>query len=324
MPAVSRFSESPPAYCSAVTGFLLLLASIRKPTPVDIGRLLLVSAIWGSAFFCNAVALVDFTPLAIAGWRVALATLLIVGICRWKSLSIPTDLSAIRLFMAIGVLNSAVPFTLIGWGQQTVDSATTAILISASPFATLVLSHLMTEDDRFSVQKLIGLLVGFSGVLVLLARGMTVESGALPGMLAIMLAGCCYAASAVLIRRLENMSSLVIVAGSLCTSALVLLPLLVWRYPPWEQRMHGASLAAVMFLALGPTALAYVLRTRIVQLNGAVFMSGAGYLIPLFAVLWAWLFLSQKPAGHAWIALCLISAGIAIGQRRARHRHTRR
>ena len=293
-------------------------AGLRAPTALDTGCLVLAAALWGSSFLCIEIALADFPPLAIAGYRVALAALLVLIVVRLRGLALPSDTRSHGLFLAIGLSNGALPFTLIGWGQLHVDPATASLLIACSPFATLALSHAMTRDDRFGWRRLGALALGFSGVALLLGRGALEGGGSLGGMLAIALAACSYALSGVLIRRLGSCPSLVVVAGTLVASALVLSPLVLWRHPPWHQEASATTLAAVGFLALGPTALAYVLRTRVVQHNGAVFMSGAGYLIPPFAMLWAWLFLGERPGATAASALGLILGGLALGRRGAR------
>jgi len=253
---------------------------------------------------------------------VILATLVILAVCRHLGLHIPSDLRSLGLFALIGVMNSVVPFTLIGWGQQTVNSAVAALLIAASPFITLILSHFMTGDDRFSSNRLIGLLFGFAGVVVLFGHGLVVAGNSAAGMLAVILAAACYSLSSLLIRKLAHLRSLVIVAGSLSISCGLLLPILLWRFPPWQQEASVSSIAALAFLAIFPTAVAYVLRARIVQLNGAVFMSNAGYLIPLFATLWAWLFLAEVPLPIMWLAMLLIFTGIYLGQRRSKGKTT--
>ena len=291
--------------------------ALRAPTAVDVARLLAASALWGAAFLCNALALEDFAPLAIAAWRVALAAVAVALLCRAAGHRIPTDRRSLALLLAIGTLNGAVPFTLIGWGQRSVDPATTAVLIAASPFATLALSHLMTADDRFTGAKLGGLAVGFAGVVLLVGAGAASAGGNLAGMAAILVAACCYALSALLIRRLGSVPSLAIVAGQLLAASLVLVPLALWRHPIAEQGASATSLGAIGALAAGPTALAYVLRTRIVQDVGAVFMSNAGFLIPPFAALWAWLFLGTLPGPATWAAMALILAGLALGRRAA-------
>lgn len=291
------------------------MTPIRKPVPGDYVRLFVVSAVWGASFISNDIALAHFSPLAITCWRVVLAAVVILLICRQLQLRIPTDVRSLTLFALIGVLNSAVPFTLIGWGQQSVNSAVTALLIATSPFITLLLSHIMTVDDRFSRNRLLGLMVGFSGVALLFGHGIMISISSAPGMLAIILASACYSASSLLIRKLAHLRSLVIVAGSLLIGGAMLLPILLWQFPPWQQQASASSIAAILFLAIFPTATAYVLRAQIVQLNGAVFMSNAGYLIPLFATLWAWIFLSEIPSAIMWAAMLLIFTGIYIGQR---------
>ena len=172
----------------------------------------------------------------------------------------------------------------------------------------------MTQDDRFTWPKLTGLILGFLGVVVLLGQGMAQGDGGLSGMLAVVLAGCCYSLSSLLIRRLKGMPTLLLVAGTLVAACVIMVPILLVTQPPWEQSWHLDTAAALAVLAMGPTAIAYVLRAQIVQINGAVFMSNVGYLIPLFAVFWGWLFLSQQPSMVMWVALSLILAGIAMGQ----------
>ncbi len=289
--------------------------ALRAPTGGDLGRLLTAAALWGAAFLCNAIALEDFAPLAIAAWRVALATLVIGAACGAAGYRVPTDPRSLGLLGAIGVLNTVVPFTLIGWGQTSVDPATTAVLIAVSPFATLALSHVMTSDDRFTRARLFGLVLGFAGVVLLIGVDAVGAHGNLPGLLAILAAACCYALSGLLIRKLGDVPSLAIVAGQLGAGALILLPLVFWLHPPATQPVSASSVGAIVALGLGPTAWAYVLRTRIVQANGAVFMSNAGFLIPLFGALWAWLFLGTLPGIATWLAMALIFAGLLVGRR---------
>lgn len=265
---------------------------------------------------CITIALRDFSPIAVAGWRVSIAAAVVLLICRWQGLVIPTDTRSLGLLATVGLFNSAIPFSLISWGQsQGINSATTALLISASPFATLLFSHFMTQDDRFTWLKMIGMVIGFSGVVVLLS-GEIAGGGSAAGMLAIVSAAFCYAFSTLTIRKLGSVPGLVIVAGGLTVSTIVLLPIVLIFYPPTTQAISFESVTALLYLAMLPTALAYFLRTRITQINGATFMSNAGYLIPFFAVIWGWLFLNEIPQLNMFLALLLICGGIALGQKR--------
>ncbi|MFK7995448.1 MAG: DMT family transporter [Granulosicoccus sp.] len=291
-------------------------STLREPLLLDYLRLLCASAIWGATFLCNEIALVDFSPAAIAAYRIIIAALLLLIICYWRGQRLPLDRATLGWLALIGLLNSVLPFTLIGWGQIRIDSATTGILLASSPFATLLMSHMLTRDDRFAWNRFFGLVLGFSGVCVLLGQGLQEGEGSFTGMLAVVMAGCCYSLSSILIRRLESVPSLVLAAGTLLIAGAILLPFLLLVETPWQQAYRSSTLFAVLFLALGPTAIGYVLRAQIVKLNGAVFMSNVGYLIPLFAVFWGWVFLSHQPDSAMISALCLILAGIAAGQNR--------
>lgn len=288
--------------------------TIREPVLVDYLLLGSAAAIWGSTFLCNEIALQDFSPAAIAAYRIIFAALLLVMICYGVGQKIPIDPRSLGLLAGIGVLNTVVPFTLIGWGQLSVDSSTTGILLASSPFATLLFSHFMTRDDRFAWNKLFGLILGFAGVCLLLGQGFKQGSGSFTAMLAIMLAGCCYSMSSILIRRLGSVPSLALAAGTLLPSGILMLSVVLWFDPMWQQAYRPASVGALVFLAIGPTAIGYVLRAHIVKLNGAVFMSNVGYLIPMFAVLWGWLILSNQPTLTMLLALILILLGVASGQ----------
>ena len=280
-----------------------------------------------------------------------LATGGLLLVLRWMGLGLPRDARTWIVLASIGTLNGAVPFVLIGWGQQSVPSSTTGILIATSPFVTLLLAHFMTSDESFGWSKLAGMALGFTGVLVLFgglasggasgdatgaaARGVAnaatgAATGAAAGqvlsaepwhMAAICAAAACYAASGVLIRRLAHLPNLVVVTGTvLCASVLLWLPLLLVGSPIGSHAQGGIewqSMVAIVFLALGPTGIAYVLRIRLVQRNGAVYMSGAGYLIPVFAVLWGWVFLGEQPGLRTLVALGLILTGIAVSQSRS-------
>ena len=134
--------------------------SIAPASRTDTLELLAVSAIWGASFLCITIALVDLAPLEIAAWRLGGAALVLLAVVRWRGLPVPLDRRSLLLFLLIGAFNGAIPFTLISWGQQSVTSSTTAILIATSPFATLALSHVLSDDERFGWDRLAGMSLG--------------------------------------------------------------------------------------------------------------------------------------------------------------------
>ena len=290
--------------------------TIRNPILADYAFLLLLSAIWGLTFICIEIALLDLSPFAIACWRIVLAAMVLLAISWRYRYKIPWQIPTLSLFAVIGMLNTTIPFALIAWGQQTVNSAVAALLVATTPFAALVVNHFMTADDRFSLNRLFGVVVGFSGIVLMFAHELFIGEGSLLGMLALLLAAVCYAFSAVLMRRLAHLPSLVVATGTMLVTAILLFPVLIWHAPPWQLSVSSASALAMLCLVLGPTAAAYVLRAYIVQTNGAVFVSNSGYLIPIFATLWAWLFLGQTPSLVICGSIVLIFVGIVVGQRR--------
>ncbi len=293
------------------------MSPIRQPTSIDTTRLFALGAIWGSAFLCIEIALTGFAPLTLAAGRITLAAIALAFAMRLAGLRLPTDPRTLGLLTVIGFFNTALPFVLISWGQQHIDSAMAAILMATGPFVALILSHVFTGDDRLTLPKLAGMLLGFAGVAVLVGvDALTGARAGVYGQLAVMGAAACYALSGVLTRRVAHVAPLANAATVLFTSAIYMIPLALLVDRPWQVTPDREAVLALVFLGLMPTGLAYLLRFQIIIAVGATFMSQVSYLVPLFAVLWGWLFLSEVPATSGWIALGLILVGINISRLR--------
>ena len=293
-----------------------MLPAIRRPTPLDVARLLVVGAIWGGAFLFIAIALEDFGPVSIAAWRVSLGALVLVVIALLLRQRLPRGLEVWRLIIVVGFLNSAVPFFLISWGQQYVSSAESALLVAMGTFCSLLLSHYTSVDERINRWRAIGVSVGFVGVLVLVLWDiLQAGAGSLNGQLAVMAAGCSYAVSSVVSRRLTHLPMISTSAATMVSASLYMLPLAFLLEDPMPERIGGASLLALAYLGVFATALGMTLRFFIIRANGAVFMSQVGYLVPLFGVLWSALYFADALNTQTILSLALILLGIAITRR---------
>lgn len=293
------------------------MSPIRQPTARDTARLFALGAIWGSAFLCIEIALTGFAPLTLAAGRIVMAAAALTVATRLAGVRLPSDARTVGLLTVIGFFNTALPFVLISWGQQHIDSAMAAILMATGPFVALILSHLFTGDDRLTLPKVAGMLLGFAGVTVLV--GVDALAGAkasVLGQLAVMGAAACYALSGVLTRRVSHVAPLASAAMVLITGAAYMVPLALAVDRPWQSMPNGSAWLALGFLGLFPTGLAYLLRFQIITAVGTTFMSQVSYLVPLFAVLWGWLLLSEIPAVSGWVALGLILCGITISRLR--------
>jgi drug/metabolite transporter (DMT)-like permease len=290
-----------------------MLAAIRRPTLFDLSRLFFVGAIWGGAFIFIAVALDDFGPISIAAWRVGLGALVLLFIAFLIRQDFPRKPAEWRKIIIVGCLNSAIPFFLISWGQQFISSAESALLMAMGTFFALFVSHFTRTDERINKARATGVSVGFLGVLVLVFWDISATGiGALAGQLAVMLAGCSYATSSVVSRRLTHLPMISTSAATMLSASLYMVPLAFLLEDPLPSRIAATSLFAIAYLGVVATALAMTLRFFIIRANGAVFMSLVGYLVPLFGVLWSGLYFADAIKPQTLVSLSLILLGIAI------------
>ena len=295
------------------------MTPIRAATPKDAAKLITLGAIWGSAFMCIEVALQSFSPLLIAVFRIVFAAVLLVGFTLAAGLRLPRAPRDWITMTVVGLFVATLPFLLISWGQQHIPASMAAILMGLGPFAALLLNHAFTSDDRLTLPKLAGMLLGFAGIATLVGlEGFLSGRAALAGQLAVLGAAFCYALSGLLTRRLSHLDPRVSAGGVLLTAGLYLLPVALLLNPPWALRPSGEALAALIFLGLVSSGFAYLLRFQLIKDTGAVYMSQVSYLVPVFGVFWAWLFLGQVPREAAWIALVLVLLGINVSRLKRR------
>ncbi len=290
-----------------------MLTEIRRPTSFDVAKLLFVGAVWGGAFLFVTLALEDFGPISIATWRVSLGAALLLMIAIVIGQRFPRGWRNWRFIFIVGCLNSAIPFFLISWGQQSISSAESALLVAMGTFVSLLLSHYTSHDERINRERVIGVSVGFIGVMVLVFWDL-IESGGgnLPGQVAVMIAGCSYAVSSVVSRRLTHLPMISTSAVTMASACLYMIPLAFLLEDPLPADVGVKSIVALIYLGVIATALAFTVRFFIIRANGAVFMSQVGYLVPLFGVIWSGLYFADAINLQTILSLALIMIGIMI------------
>lgn len=293
------------------------MADIRTATPIDVAKLTTLGAVWGSAFICIEIALGAVDPWGLVAARVTVGAAVLLIVAHLLGQAWPRRRADWIRIAVVGLLNSAVPFFLISWGQQAVPANLAAILMASGPFVALGLSHVLTHDDRMTPAKVVGLTVGFAGVVVVVGvDAMDRAVDQVMGQLSIMGASASYAVAGVLTRRLDHLPTMTTSAAILALPALVVWPLALAFAAPVAADIAPVEVLAILFLGLVPTGAAQLLRFQILRDNGAVFMSQVSYLVPVFGVFWAWAILAQRPAPEAWAALALILLGIYISRRK--------
>jgi len=282
------------------------------PKLSDYIQLLILSAIWGSSFLAIEIAIENLPPFLVAFGRISFAALFLLVVIVYKQYSFPKDKKSWQILILAGILNNAVPFFLISWGQQYIDSSTAAIMLSCGPFIALLLSHYTTDDEKFSLFKLISVAFGFLGVFILVGSDIANQRvDAIYGQSAVLLATVCYISAGLLIRKLRNINVVVCSTSMFLTATFVMLPFVSFSEIS-QIDFGGVSALTIVYLAIFPTAIASLVRVKLVQRVGVQFMSQVAYIIPLFAIFWAWVFLSELPSTNAWIALCFILLGLLI------------
>ena len=281
--------------------------------------LLALTAMWGSAFMFIKLGIATVPPATLVASRLALGALLLYAVMRLRGLALPPLGRRWIAFAVLAIVGNSAPFYLISWGQQFIDSALAGILMAVMPLTTLLLAHFFVAGERLTANRALGFSVGFSGILVLM--GPAVLSGLGGSLLevtaqATVLAGAlCYAANSVMARRLVATDFLVASTSVLIVASLVTAPLALVLDRPWTLAPSVSSTAAIVWLGIGPTALATLLYFRLIAAAGPTFMALVNYLSPLVALLAGVLLLGEKPGVTAFAGLGLILLGIALSRR---------
>lgn len=282
---------------------------------VEWGMLLLLSVLWGGSFFFVGVAVGELPTLTIVGLRVSLAALALWLVVAALKRSVPRRPSVWLAFLAMGLLNNAVPFGLFVWGQQTIASGLAAILNATTPLFTVVVAGLLLADEPINARKLAGVAIGFGGVLVMIGpealAGLGVDTWA---QLACLGAALSYACAGVFGRRFKRLevAPVVVAAGQVTASTLVLVPVALVVDRPWTLASPAVSTwAAIIALAVLSTAAAYILYFQILQRAGATNLLLVTFLIPVSAIGLGVLFLGERLEVIQLTGMMVIGAGLA-------------
>lgn len=280
----------------------------------DWALLIILSLLWGGSFFFAKIAVAEVSPLSVALCRVALAASALHLVRAGLGIAVPRDFIFWRDAFIMGLLNNAIPFSLIFWGQREIGAGLASILNATTPLFTVMVAHAFTKDERAGLVKVAGVLSGVVGVAVMI--GSDVVSGLgnhLWAELAVLGAALSYGFAGVFGRRFRERPPLVVASGQLTGSTcLLVLPVLLIDMP-WRHTLPGwHPIAAILGLALLSTALAYVIFFRILKRAGSTNLSLVTLLIPVSALLLGSFFLGERIAAHHLAGMGLIGFGLLL------------
>lgn len=278
-------------------------------------ELALLGAIWGASFLFMRIAVPDFGALPLVEVRLALGALILLPFL-WQAREKITGGLWLRLF-GIAAVNSAIPFALFAWAAERAPAGIGAITNSMTVLFTALVAFAMYRDP-IGARRGIGLVAGFIGVVVLASgriAGASIGLAALAGTSASFL----YGIGVNLVRRyLVGVPASALASATLVCGTILLLPFAIATWP--EHPVAPASWLSAILLGGVCTGIAFTLYYRLIHRIGATRAAAVTYLIPLFGLLWAWLFLGEAPTATMGLAAVMILGGVALSQSRARSR----
>lgn len=275
--------------------------------------LMSLAFLWGIAFLFVQVAVRDIPPLTLVTARVGLGAAILYLILRAQGRNLPRFGAIWAHFAVMGLLYNAAPYVLLAWGQQHIDSALAAVFIGLTPLVTMLLAHLFTRDDHFTLAKTVGVGLGFAGLLVLLGPALLAGVQAtLLGLLAALAAAISYGTAIVYGKqKLQGLPPLTAPTAQLATAAIGLAPLSLLLEQPYTLPLPSwPALTALLMLAVLSTALAFYIYYRAMDSTSASTLGMAGYMVPVVATIAGVLILDEQLAWNAYVGFALILAGV--------------
>ena len=284
----------------------------KMVSPVEVALLALLGILWGMPYGLTKIALTTILPLTLVAARVAVAATLlwIFVFLRGYKIQAPRDFIG-GLFIQ-GCVACAIPYTLIAFGQQSVDSALAAILNSTTPLFVYLISLLWTRHESLTVGRLFGVVIGLSGVVLIAGASALAGLGlGTVGQAAIVLATLSSAVSVIYGRRFAAVAPEIAAAGTLTAAAVVLVPLCFIVEAPLNSAPSAASLAALLVNAVVATALGFVVYFRLIRTIGSMGTASVGYLKPAVGVLIGCVLMGESLTWTTGAGLIAILIGVA-------------
>jgi drug/metabolite transporter (DMT)-like permease len=283
---------------------------------IEWSLLITLSVLWGGSFFFVGISVLGLPPFTIVVLRVGLAAIALNVIVRMMGLRMSMDREVWTAFFCMGLLNNMIPFSLIVWAQTHIAGGLASILNATTPLFTVIVAHLLTKDERMTVWRFTGVVVGFTGVVLIIGPEALQGLGAdIVAQIAILTAALSYAFAGIFGRRFRAMgiAPLVTATGQLTASTIIMIPLAIVVDRPWMLPMPGLEIwGAVLGLVLLSTALAYILYFRILATAGATNVLLVTFLIPVSAILLSTTILGEQLEPKHFTGMGIIGLGLAM------------
>ena len=285
---------------------------MREANTFDFSLLILLAIIWGSSFFNIKIATYSYDPITLALVRVIFASIPLFLLCKFKKIKLEAFGRDWNWYALIGLCNIAIPFVLIAIGTAKINSYLAAILMSTTPLSGSILAHIFTKDEKLSFKKSIGVLVGFSGIILLFFDKVIINSENYIYALITILGSTFYCIGGLLTLKLKDKKNENVTTSTTLWSVIFLLPFSLVIETPWNSSPTLASTISLLYLGVVATGFAWLIRFRILTVNGLVFQTQVAYLIPIFGIFFGYFLMDEIITWRVLVSLVIILTGIYI------------
>jgi drug/metabolite transporter (DMT)-like permease len=269
--------------------------------------------IWGSSYLFIKLAVDDFGTFTLVALRLIVGALLIWTVVRIAGQAVPRERRIYGHLLVMAVINIAIPFLLITWAEQSVESSLAAILTSPVPLFAIVLSALFLQDEPLRVNGLVGLVVGFVGVIIVTSRGLTAEGSSATGELALLGAAFSYACGAVYARRnVRGLAPMIPAAFQVSFAAIITGVAALLFEHPWTARPDPQAIFSILWLGILGSGVAYLFVFRLFANWGATRTTLVAYLLPIVGIVLGYLVLAEPVDARLILGTALVIAGVGL------------
>ena len=285
---------------------------MREANTKDLLLLILLSIIWGSAFFNIKIATYSYEPFTLALVRVLFASVPLFLLCKFKKIKIMAFSNNWYWYALIGLCNIAIPFVLIAIGTAKINSYLAAIMMSTTPLSGSILAHFFTKDEKLSYMKSLGVLIGFCGIILLFFDKVIINSENYLYVLITILGSTFYCIGGLLTLKIKNKVNENVTTSTTLWSVIFLFPFSILFETPWNASPTIESTLSLLYLGIVATGFAWLIRFRILTVNGLVFQTQVAYLIPIFGIFFGYFLMNEIITWKVIASLVVILIGIYI------------
>lgn len=288
---------------------------IARPTRSDWLLLLVLGLMWGTSYAFIKLGVETLSTFTLIASRLGIGLLLLLVVVRLAREPLPRNPRIYGHLLVMGIVNIVIPFTLITFAEQSVESALAAILNGAVPLVTIVVAALFLHDEPITVNRLVGLVVGYGGVIVLVSRGLTGLGGddALVGEVALLGSTVSYGVGAVYARRnVRGLRPMIPALFQVLFAFLIVAVLALAFERPLEVQWNAEAAVAIVWLGLLSSGLAYLVFFRLLSRVGATRTSLVAYLLPVVGIVAGALMFGEQVDARILFGTALVIGGVAL------------